>query len=73
MLRLFERFREPEKRRIDPIPKAYDIDYLIFQLTDGDITKRDYVLDHFTYADAVRWCLLRRYDAYVQREYMKAD
>lgn len=66
----FEKFKDAEKY-IEDIPEQCGIEYLVYQLCDGDITKKEYIMDNITYADAMKWLLLRRYDSYAQREYMK--
>jgi len=46
------------------LPEKYDIDYLIFSLSDGDITRQAEV-EEYTRGEAVKWLMLRKYESYM--------
>lgn len=58
---------------IPDVPKDYDMDYMVFQLTDGDITKDAHVWDTATYEDCVRYICFKQYEAYINERIMKAN
>jgi hypothetical protein len=60
----FLRFRTGKK--VDPIPSAYSVEFLLYQLSDGDGTKREKFLKEWTMEDALMWFYLSQYDAWAK-------
>ena len=52
------------------VPKEYDLDYLVFQLAGGDVTKDAEVWDNTTYEDCIRYVCFKQYEAYVNEKLM---
>ena len=52
------------------MPERYQISYMIFQLCDGDISKRE-KLENVLYVDAVKWFLLNSYRNYMMEKERK--
>jgi len=52
------------------LPERYQISYMIFQLCDGDISKRE-KLENVLYVDAVKWFLLNSYRNYMMEKERK--
>jgi hypothetical protein len=46
------------------LPKGFDFEMLIFNLCEGDISKREAV-ESETYLDALRFLMLKRYESYM--------
>jgi hypothetical protein len=61
------------KAYIPDVPKEYDLDYLVFQLTEGDITKDAIVWDTVTFEDCMRYVCFKQYEAHVNERIMKAN
>jgi hypothetical protein len=44
------------------LPEKYDLDYLVYALTDGDVTKKELIESTMTRNEAVRWMLLKKFE-----------
>jgi hypothetical protein len=55
------------------VPKAYDLDYLVFQLAEGDITKSHRIWNEATFEECIHYVCFKQYEAYVQERMMKAN
>lgn len=71
MLTAFEQFKDADTA-IEDVPEQWSIEYILFQLCDGDGTKIKY-FEEWTYAQAIKWFLYSRYENFVQREMMKKE
>ena len=47
------------------LPGRYELDYLLYSLSDGDITKSEEIAERFTRGEATKWLMLRKYEAYM--------
>ena len=65
----FLRFKTGKK--VDPIPSAYSIEFLLYQLSDGDGTKRDKFFKEWTVEDALMWFYLSQYDAWAKTKQLE--
>ncbi len=70
MIETFEVFKDPTAKEVQEIPAEWSDDFMVYQIA-GDVTKEDWVLDNFSYSQAVRWMLLNRYEGFATRESFK--
>jgi hypothetical protein len=59
------------KVTIPDVPKEYDLDYLVFQLTDGDVSKDAAVWD-IPFHDCIRYVSFKQYEAMVNERVMNS-
>ena len=52
------------------LPKRYEIEYIIFQLCDGDVTKRQDI-ERLTLEEATEWFCMSKYKSYMEDKFLK--
>ncbi len=69
----FKKFSLKNAKQVTPISKGYELEYLVYQLCKGDITKRNYILQNYSYTESIEWCMLHRYEIFVEQELLKQE
>jgi hypothetical protein len=54
------------------VPKEFDLDYLVFQLAEGDITREQQIWKGKTYEDCIRFVCFKQYEAMVNERVMNS-
>lgn len=67
MYAAYAMFAAPDNGKASPPPPRWSDEQMIFTLCEGDLSKRDFILDNISYKDAVKWLLLKRYQSYAER------
>jgi hypothetical protein len=49
------------------------MDYLVFQLCEGDLTKESLIWETKSYSDCIRWVCFKQFEAHLNELMMKAN
>lgn len=55
------------------MPRSYDLEYLVFQLSGGDITKDRLIWETVSYEECMAYVYFKQYEAYVNEILMKHE
>ncbi len=51
---------------VPDVPNDYELDYMVWKLSDGKPSEEDYIWDNWSYKEAMQRVMFKKYDAHIQ-------